>query len=255
MTPRLSVRKVKAAATRAALVAAARQLFTIKGYHATGTNDLVALAGVTRGALYHHFRDKEALFEAVFREVSEALSHAAAAAAGAFAGDPRRRLLEGIQAYLRLVAGSAEAQRILLLDGPVVFGWTRWREVQSDYSFADLARGLKALMDMRLMADGGPGPLAQLILAALATRRSPSPTRLNRRPRAQRPMRRSRCSFRDCIGTAPTWTEQADGRRRVKLACRLSANHREPCDACDPTARSGGGPPLQRGMTDRLLTH
>ena len=167
MTPRLSVRKVKAAATRAALVAAARQLFTIKGYHATGTNDLVALAGVTRGALYHHFRDKEALFEAVFREVSEALSHAAAAAAGAFAGDPRRRLLEGIQAYLRLVAGSAEAQRILLLDGPVVFGWTRWREVQSDYSFADLARGLKALMDMRLMADGGPGPLAQLILAAL----------------------------------------------------------------------------------------
>jgi AcrR family transcriptional regulator len=167
MTRRPNVRKVKAAATRAALVAAARQLFTIKGYHATGTNDLVALAGVTRGALYHHFRDKEALFEAVFREVSAALSHAAGDAAVPFAADPRRRMLEGIQAYLRLVAERPEAQRILLLDGPVVFGWARWREVQSETSFNELARGLRALMQMGLMAEGGAGPLAQLILAAL----------------------------------------------------------------------------------------
>lgn len=167
MTRRPNTRKVKAAATRAGLVAAARQLFAIKGYHATGTNDLVALAGVTRGALYHHFRDKEALFEAVFREVSEALSHAAGDAAVPFADDPRRRLLEGIQAYLRLVAASPEAQRILLLDGPAVFGWARWRDVQSDYTFGDLARGLQALMEMGLMAEGSPRPLAQLILAAL----------------------------------------------------------------------------------------
>jgi AcrR family transcriptional regulator len=167
MVTRPNMRKIRAAATRARLQAAARQLFTIKGYHATGTNDLVALAAVTRGALYHHYADKEALFEAVFREVAEELSRAAADEAIQFTGNPWRQLLEGLQSYLRLVAARADVQRVLLLDGPVVFGWTRWREIESEYTFNQLSGGLQAMMELGLMVDTPPRPLAQLILAAL----------------------------------------------------------------------------------------
>jgi AcrR family transcriptional regulator len=158
---------VRAAATRAALIAAARHRFARSGYHATGTNDLVALAGVTRGALYHHFRDKEQLFEAVFRQVAEELSAAAGEAVRPLADEPWRQLQEGLQAYLRLVAANREAQRVLLLDGPAVFGWTRWRELQSEYTFGHLVLMLERLADLEVIERRPPRPLAHLMLAAL----------------------------------------------------------------------------------------
>jgi AcrR family transcriptional regulator len=164
---RSGVRLVRAAATRAALVAAARHRFAQGGYHATGTNDLVALAGVTRGALYHHFRDKEHLFEAVFRQVADELSKAAGEAVRPLADDPWRQLQEGLQTYLRLVGANAEVQRILLLDGPAVFGWARWRELQSEYTFGHLVVMLERLSDLGLIERRPAGPLAHLMLAAL----------------------------------------------------------------------------------------
>src|SRR3984957_14323326 len=164
---RSGVRLVRAAAPRAALIAAARHRFAQAGYHATGTNDLVALAGVTRGALYHHFRDKEQLFEAVFRQVAEELSAAAGEAVRPLADEPWRQLQEGLQTYLRLVAANAEAQRILLLDGPAVFGWARWRELQSEYTYGHLVLMLERLTDLGLVEPRPSGPLAHLILAAL----------------------------------------------------------------------------------------
>ncbi len=165
--PRPGIRRVRAAATRAALIAAARERFAKAGYHATGTTDLVALAGVTRGALYHHFTDKEHLFEAVFRQVADELSTAAGEAVAALADDPWRQLLEGLQAYLRLVATNPEAQRLLLLDGPAVFGWTRWRDLQSEYTFGHLVNMLRRLMDQGLIQARAPEPLSHLMLAAL----------------------------------------------------------------------------------------
>jgi len=161
------VRVVKAAATRAALIAAARRRFAMTGYHATGTTDVVALAGVTRGALYHHFRDKEHLFEAVFRQVAGELSGEAGAAVAPLMDDPWRQLLEGLQAYLRLVEANREVQRILLLDGPAVFGWSRWREIQSEYTFGSLVRSLQRLMDLGVIKARPTGSLGHLMLAAL----------------------------------------------------------------------------------------
>jgi AcrR family transcriptional regulator len=149
------------------LIAVARRRFAEAGYHAAGTPELVRLAGVTRGALYHHFRDKQQLFEAVFRQVADELSGAAGAAVAPLVDDPWRQLLEGLRAYLRLVAASREAQRILLLDGPAVFGWARWREIQSDYTFGQLVRTLQRLVDRGLIAARPPAPLAHLMLAAL----------------------------------------------------------------------------------------
>ena len=165
--PQTGIRRVKAAATRAALIAAARERFAQAGYHATGTTDLVALAGVTRGALYHHFTDKEHLFEAVFRQVADELSVAAGQAVAPLADEPWRQLIEGLLAYLRLVAASTETQRILLLDGPAVFGWTRWRDLQSEYTFGHLVNMLRRLMDRGLIQVRAPEPMSHLMLAAL----------------------------------------------------------------------------------------
>jgi AcrR family transcriptional regulator len=163
---RPGVQRVKSAATRAALIAAARARFAEAGYHATGTNDLVALASVTRGALYHHFADKEDLFEAVFRQLYDEVLQAARAAVAPLAGDPWRQLTTGITNHLRLRAESAEAQRILLIDGPAVFGWERWRELQTA-TLQGMVYTFRMLMDEGIIARRPAEPLAHLIVAAL----------------------------------------------------------------------------------------
>jgi AcrR family transcriptional regulator len=158
--------RAKSAATRAALIAAARVRFGSAGYHATGTHDLVALASVTRGALYHHFGDKRDLFIAVFQQTDEELNHQAHATVAPFSGDTWRQLMISIETYLRLRAESREAQRILLLDGPVVLGWEHWRDLQAGSREA-MAQTLRMLMDQSIIAQGSPEPLSQLILAAM----------------------------------------------------------------------------------------
>src|SRR5271156_4838599 len=115
-------RAAQAQATRTALVDAARRLFVEKGYHRTGTEEIVAEAGVgTRGALYHHFTDKQALFEAVFVAVEEDLIGAAGhtpVQQGAF-----EQLRSGLLGFLDAASTSPEVQQVLLVDGPAVLGW------------------------------------------------------------------------------------------------------------------------------------
>ena len=82
----------QAEATRAALVAAARTLFAERGYAAVGTEEIVRAAGVTRGALYHHFAGKQELFQAVYESVEQQLVEQIAASALAGASDPLLRL-------------------------------------------------------------------------------------------------------------------------------------------------------------------
>lgn len=158
--------RVKSAATRAALIAAGRERFGSVGYYGTGTHDLVALASVTRGALYHHFGDKQDLFEAVFLQMDEELNRAAHAAVAPLSGDTWRQLLTAMETYLRLRAESREAQRILLLDGPAVLGWERWRELQAS-SIQGMVQTLWMLMDQSVIEKGSPETLALLIFAAM----------------------------------------------------------------------------------------
>src|ERR1700730_1384169 len=105
-------------ATKAALVAAARTLFVTKGYFATGNEEIVERAKVgTRGALYHHFADKQALFRAVFEAVEQdLLTRAATTTPAATAWD---QLVAGLQGFLT-AALEPEVQRIILIDGPAV---------------------------------------------------------------------------------------------------------------------------------------
>lgn len=135
-----------------------------KGYFETGTEEIVMAAAVgTRGALYHHFADKRALFLAVIREVQDAIGTAVAARIAG--GDPLDRLTSGLSAFLDLAAQRGEVQRILLIEGPVVLGWEVWRSLEAEYGLNSLEAMLRAGVDARVVHEQPLRPLAHLLLA------------------------------------------------------------------------------------------
>jgi AcrR family transcriptional regulator len=135
-TPR--VRRTQAdrsAATRDALIAAARRLFAAQGFAEVPTDAIVAEAGVTRGALYHQFADKTALFEAVLAAVeADIAGRLAADVAAAGITDPVDAMRHTMRAWLTMCV-EPEIRRIALVDGPSVVGWSRWREVCQQHVF------------------------------------------------------------------------------------------------------------------------
>lgn len=146
----------KHAATRAILLATARRLFAASGYADTGTEDVVREAGVTRGALYYHFADKRALFEAVVEMMAQDVL-AAIELAVAETPSPLDALLRGTAAFLdaRL---RPDTRRIYLIDAPSVIGWQRWREIDGRYGTGSLRLGIEAALadlppDRQLSAD------------------------------------------------------------------------------------------------------
>ena len=152
-------------ATRTALLEAARELFSDPGYAAVSTEEIVQSAGVTRGALYHHFRDKRDLFAAVVEQVEqEVVERVAEAALGA--GDPWEQQLAAIGAYLDVCLEPA-VQRILLVDAPSVLGVAAWREIEATYGLGLVRAGLQRLMDAGLIEQQPVEPLAHLVLGAL----------------------------------------------------------------------------------------
>ena len=119
----------RTAQTRAALLTAARRLFGAEGFAEVGAERIVREAGMTRGALYHQFADKTDLFAAVLDEVeAEIAQRVAGAVAGFDPADTTGMLLAGAGAWLDASA-EPDLQRIVLLDGPSVLGWDRWREI------------------------------------------------------------------------------------------------------------------------------
>lgn len=140
--------------TRAALVQAARALFVNKGYADTSTPEIVAAAGITRGALYHHFEDKRALFRTVVTD--EAIAVAAAIEHEAPDGlQPVDALLKGSMAYLDAMRVQGRT-RLLLIEGPSVLGLAEMKKLDDENAARTLREGLEAAMDVR-----GP-PLAAL---------------------------------------------------------------------------------------------
>ncbi len=131
----------RSAGTRAALVATARPLFAEHGFAGVGTETIVRAAGVTRGALYHQFADKTELFEAVYEAIEQDLVRRIGeliAAAGAT--DSIEVMTLSADAWLDACL-EQEVQRIVLLDGPAVLGWERWRDIGMRYGLG-LIEGL-----------------------------------------------------------------------------------------------------------------
>ncbi|WP_030174447.1 TetR/AcrR family transcriptional regulator [Spirillospora albida] len=152
-------------ATRTALIAAGRRLFGERGYAAVGTEEIVRAAGVTRGALYHQFRDKQALFDAVAETVEAELTEKITEDALAVA-DPAEALKAGARAFLDACA-APEVERILLLDAPGVLGWQRWREIGERHGLGTIQAALQAAIDADVLPRQPVRPLAHLLLGAL----------------------------------------------------------------------------------------
>ena len=136
-------------ATKVALIAAARELFVTKGYFATGTEEIVAHADVgTRGALYHHFADKKELFRAVFDQVQADL---AAATTVNDRDDALDLLIAALQQFLHASADNQDVQQILLIDGPAVLGWDKWRSLEADYGLGVITAMLDAAVAQKVI--------------------------------------------------------------------------------------------------------
>ena len=171
-------------ATRGALIHAGRRLFASRGYESVATEELVAAAGVTRGALYHHFDGKRGLFDAVFERVEQELT-------GRFSfeeltgADPFTALAGGIDQFLDLSL-DIEMQQITLLDGPAVLGWERWHELEARYGLGLIEAGLRAAMDAGQVRELPVSELATSLLgclveAALMVARADDPEAARRR--------------------------------------------------------------------------
>lgn len=152
--------------SRERLVAVATELFGAQGYHQTGTEEIVRRSGVTRGSLYHHFADKEALFEEVFDRADQEVSarvRAAAAAAAEGGEDAWSVFLAGWEAVLD-TAVDAPLQRIRVVDAPAVLGWQKWQERNARYTLANIEAGLVGLLEQGVLAPQPISPLAVLLM-------------------------------------------------------------------------------------------
>ncbi|MEJ7584259.1 MAG: TetR/AcrR family transcriptional regulator [Acidimicrobiales bacterium] len=152
-------------ATRTALLGAARALFAEHGFSSTGREQIAERAGVTRGALYHHFGTKGELFAAVVEELEEEIA-AQVVAAGLEAADPADALRRGCLAFLDACLDPA-VRRIVLLEAPAVLGWERWREMDERFGLALVSHGLQAAMDAARLDRVPIDPLAHMLLGAL----------------------------------------------------------------------------------------
>jgi AcrR family transcriptional regulator len=152
--------------TRAVLLEVSRRLFATRGYAAVGLAEIVREAGVTKGALYHHFAGgKTDLFRAVLAQVQAEVAATVAARADA-EDDPWAQLTSGCRAFL--TAGTDPAvRRIMLVDGPAVLGWSEWRAMDEAGSASHLADALTALVQAGLVVPQPVPPLARLLSGAM----------------------------------------------------------------------------------------
>jgi AcrR family transcriptional regulator len=117
-------------ATTRAIEGAARKLFATRGFAATSIDDIAARAGVAKGAVYHHFASKEAIFARVLESLQAELASAEVPAASRRITDPLDAIADAVLRWL-VAASEPERKRILLVDGPAVLGWQRWREIDA----------------------------------------------------------------------------------------------------------------------------
>lgn len=150
-------------ASRTALISAARRLFAEKGYTDASTPEIVASAGMTRGALYHHFEDKLGLFRAVVKEEYSAVAAEIDASASRSGGSALDALRQGGHGYIKAMNDQGRV-RIMLRDGPAVLGQSELDAIDRASSADTLRRGLAEAMQA--------GQIKTLPLEALTTQLS-----------------------------------------------------------------------------------
>lgn len=161
----MSTRDERADETRRELLRVARELFAVRGYAGVGTEEIVARAGLTRGALYHHFQGKRDLFRAVHEQLeAELVAEIATGLAGVT--DPGVLLEAGVRAFLDSCT-DRERIRVTLIDAPTVLGWAEWREIDERHGLGLVTAALSNAMDAGAIARQDVRPLAHIIIGAL----------------------------------------------------------------------------------------
>jgi AcrR family transcriptional regulator len=153
--------------TRAALVDSAVELFTKRGYAGTSLDEVAKRARVTKGALYHHFSGKQALFEAAFDAVeSQVFDRLTKIMSGP--GAPWERALTGLRTFIKSCLDPAY-QRIAIHEAPVVMGWERWREAEDHFSFGLIRSSLESLIEAGEVDDVPVEITSRLLYGALSS--------------------------------------------------------------------------------------
>jgi AcrR family transcriptional regulator len=157
----------RSAATRDALITAGRALFGTRGYADVGTEEVVRAAGVSRGALDHHFADKAELFAAVFESVEE-MTNARIVAAVSAAGpdDPIAAMQLGTAVFLDICT-EPEMARIMLIDAPAVLGEQGWSDISSEYNMGLVLQLITLGIELGRIRPQPVVPLARILLGAL----------------------------------------------------------------------------------------
>lgn len=150
--------------TTSRILSAARRLFAAHGFAGVSAEQIVTAAGVTRGALYHHFDGKKGLFKAVLEQVQAEINQRVKAAVGRVE-DPIEKLIAGNNAFLDACLDPG-ARRILLADAPAVIGWEEWRAIDDDHVLGDYRRFLGQLMDKGVLRPFPVDALAHIISGA-----------------------------------------------------------------------------------------
>ncbi|WP_236789669.1 TetR/AcrR family transcriptional regulator [Amycolatopsis sp. GM8] len=169
--------------TKAALTAAARELFATRGYQDVPADEIVRAAGVTRGALHHHYGDKKGLFRAVVEELELELMREIEEKGFLVASDPLSAMMNGLDVFLTACLRQ-DVRQISLTDGPAVLGWNVWRALEENYALGMMERMLAQAMRDGLIVAQPVRALAQLVLSAImeaarmiAASEHPEPTR------------------------------------------------------------------------------
>ena len=143
----------------------ARRLFAQRGYRQVPAEEIAAAAGVTRGALYHHYADKQALFQAVFEvledEIAEEIAGVIAESEDAWLG-----VVAALGRFLD-ICQRPEVIQIALTDAPAVLGWQKWRDIEAAHGLGLITRHLQTLSSQGLLVAAPVPVLAQLVLSAV----------------------------------------------------------------------------------------
>ena len=152
-------------ATRQHLVELATELFADRGYEGTSIEAVLERAGVSRGSLYHHFKGKDRLFEAVVEAVHTQVGEATLAAVVASGATEPYDLLKAAELAWIQLAGEPVVRRILLIDAPTVLGWRRWRDIEAQFGLGMLKTVLQQAADAGHVPARLVEPFAHILLA------------------------------------------------------------------------------------------
>jgi AcrR family transcriptional regulator len=162
-----SLRAEHAEATRAALIAAARALFAARGFNGVSAEEIVQQARVTRGALYHHFKDKKDLFDALCDELGAEMSKKVEDVVMPLAQtDPFGAVLAGVDVYLDACM-DGEFQRIVIVDAPSIGGWDEWRAHAEEHELGLIKAAIQLLQDAGLIEKQPIDVLAAMLFSVL----------------------------------------------------------------------------------------